>query len=104
MLTTDRRLQLHEKLCEILGSRNVYFQPPESVKMNYPAIVYSRDDIENEYADNGVYLSCRRYALTVIDKDPDSLIVAAVAGLSSCRFNRHYESDNLNHDVFTIFY
>jgi len=104
MPTTDRRLQLHEKLCEVLGSRNVYFQPPESVKMNYPAIVYSRDDIENVYADDGVYLSHRRYAVTVIDKDPDSLIVAGIAGLPSCRFNRHYESDNLNHDVFTIFF
>ena len=31
----DRRLKLHEELCDILGSRNVYFQPPETVKMKY---------------------------------------------------------------------
>jgi len=102
--TTDRRLQLNETLCKILGSRNVYFQPPESIKMKYPAIVYSLSDIENLYANNGVYLSARKYTVTVIDKDPDSLIVGAVAGLPTCRYDRHYEKDNLNHDVFTLFF
>ena len=51
------RLELQTLLEEILGSRNVYFQPPESVKMNYPAIVYSLDDIENSFANDGVYSS-----------------------------------------------
>ena len=73
MTTTERRLELHEILCTILGSRNVYFQPPESIKMNYPAIVYGLDDIDNQYANDGVYLSHRRYSVTVIDKNPDFL-------------------------------
>lgn len=101
---SDRRLQLHEILCDILGSRNVYFQPPESVKMKYPAIVYTRNKIDNEYADNGVYLSSREYSVTVIDEDPDSVIVDRIAQLVNCKHNQHYESENLNHDVFTIFY
>lgn len=100
----ERRLLFHEVLCDILGSRNVYFQPPESVKMNYPAIVYSRDNIKNVYANNGVYLSQMRYSVTVIDKDPDSLIVGKVASLPTSTFNRHYESENLNHDVYTILF
>lgn len=104
MTTTERRLELHEILCTTLGSRNVYFQPPESVKMNYPAIVYGLDDIENQYANDGVYLSHRKYSVTVIDKDPDSLLVGKVAALPACQFVRHYEKDNLNHDVFTIFF
>lgn len=100
----NRRLQLHEILCEILGTRHVYFQPPESVQMIYPAIVYGLDDIENTYADDGVYLSTRRYTVTVIDEDPDSPIVDKIALLPMCRWNRHYEKDNLNHDVFKLFY
>ena len=36
----DRRNDLQKLLVEVLGSKNVYFQPPESVKMKYPAIVY----------------------------------------------------------------
>ena len=98
------RIKLHELLCDVLGSRNVYFQPPESVKMKYPAIVYGLEDIENTFANDGVYLSKRKYLVTVIDEDPDSEIVVKISQLPTCRFNRHFESDNLNHDVFTLYY
>lgn len=97
------RLELHETLCDILGSRNAYFQPPESVKMKYPAIVYSRENIENRNANDSVYIQSPVYNITVIDEDPDSEIVEKVSRLPMCRFDRHYKSDNLNHDVFTIY-
>lgn len=98
------RLELHEVLCDILGSRNVYYQPPESIKMNYPAIVYSRNDISNKYGDDIPYMQSVSYQVTVIDKDPDSTIVSDIAKLPYCRFNRHFTSENLNHDVFTLYY
>ena len=105
MEAKDRRSELHELLCGILESRHVYFQPPETVRLQYPAIVYSRDHVESRYADDGVYLSGRMtYQVTVIDKDPDSEIVGKMAALPTSRFDRHFTSDNLNHDVFTIFY
>ena len=96
------RLELQTLLEEILGSRNVYFQPPGSVKMKYPAIVYGLEDIKNTFANDRVYLSKRKYLITVIDEDPDSEIVEKVSQLPTCRFNRHFESDNLNHDVFIL--
>lgn len=98
------RPNLQAELEKILGTRNVYFQPPESLKMNYPAIVYNRSDIDNTFANNGVYKQSCFYELTVIDYDPDSEIVNKVSKLPGIRFNRHYASDNLNHDVFTIYY
>ena len=100
----DQRLKLHELLCEILGSRNVYFQPPESLKMEYPAIRYSRGDIDNRYANNNPYIQSRQYEIIVIDRDPDSEIVSKISRLPKCSFNRHYISNNLNHDVFTLYY
>lgn len=96
------RLELHTVLEKVLGSPNVYFQPPMSLEMDYPAIVYGLEDIENTFADDGVYLSQRKYSVTVIDGDPDSEIVGRVAALPSCRYNRHFEADNLNHDVFIL--
>lgn len=99
-----KRLELHEILCEILGSRNVYYQPPASVQMKYPAIVYSRDDIENTSADNRTYKQDHFYQVTVIDANPDSEIVHKVSLLPMCIYDRHYAADNLNHDVFTIRY
>ena len=83
------RLNLQTFLEKILESRNVYFQPPESVKMKYPAIVYALDDIENTFANDGVYLSARKYSVTVIDSDPDSSLVGKVASMPASRFNRH---------------
>lgn len=100
----NNRLKLHELLCETLGSRQVYFQPPESVKMKYPAIVYSRNRIDNEHADDDVYMQSPSYSVTVIDKNPDREIVDKVSCLPMCRFDRHFTADNLNHDTFTIYY
>ena len=101
----SRRLKLHNALCDILSCPNkgpecrAYFQPPSSVKMKYPAIVYALDDIENTFANDGVYLSARKYSVTVIDSDPDSSLVGKVSSMPTSRFNRHYTKDNLNHDV-----
>lgn len=99
----DDRLKLHELLCQVLGSRNVYFQPPESVKMKYPAIRYSRDDIDNISADNVVYKQDVSYMITVIDSNPDSEIVERVSLIPNIRYDRHYVADNMNHDVYTLY-
>lgn len=100
----NRRLELSALLRNTLGSDNVYFQPPETIKMKYPAIVYSLDNIQNVHADDGVYLSHRRYSVTLIDRNPDSIIIERLSALSMCQFNRHYTSDNLNHFVFTLYF
>ena len=100
----NRRLELSALLRDTLGSDNLYFQPPETVKMKYPAIVYSLDNIQNVHADDGVYLSHRRYSVTLIDKNPDSPTVERLSALPLCQFNRHYTSDNLNHFVFTLYF
>ena len=100
----DRRLELHEILVDILGSRNVYFQPPSDVRMKYPAIVYKRTDIDILHADDGVHRKTTAYEVIVIDPDPDSEIVYKVADLPKCRFMNHYTADNLNHDAFKLYY
>lgn len=98
------RLDLQTLLEVLLGSENVYFQPPPTREMSYPCIVYQRSDIRTDYANNDPYSLKKEYTLTVIDPDPDSLIPEKVANLQSSSFNRHFTADNLNHDVFTLFY
>lgn len=100
----NRRFELHEILKTALGNSNVYFQPPESLKLKYPAIIYALDRIDNSYADDLTYITNRAYSVTVVDKDPDSEIVDRVAELPMCKFNRRYAADNLNHTVFTIIF
>lgn len=100
----NKRKQLHETLVGILGSRNVYFQPPATVKMKYPCIVYKRNKINTIHANDVPYGSRQNYMVIVIDSEPDSLIPEKVGVLPLCRFERHYTADNLNHDIYNIFY
>ena len=97
------RLILQTKFEEILGSPNVYFQPPESVKMKYPAIVYSIKNIEKSFANNLSYILSPGYEAILIDEDPDSEYVEEILRLPYSSFDRHYKSNNLNHWVFTIY-
>ena len=98
------RLDLQEVLESLLGSRNVYFQPPLNLKMIYPCIRYERDDAETEFAGNKPYTYTKKYSVTVITQDPDSEVPDKIAALPMCTFNRHYTADNLNHDVFNLFF
>lgn len=100
----DRRLELHDKLISILGSTRVYFQPPANVVMSYPCIVYEREFAKTEFADNNPYKYTKRYMVMVIDTNPDSPIPDRVAELPMCLFSRHYTQDNLNHDVFNLYF
>ena len=98
----DNRLKLQSLLEEALGSKQVYFQPPSSIRMKYPAIVYSRNNIENVSANDSVYVQHYSYQITVMDYNPDSEIVKKIAMIPVIRFGNHFTSEDLNHDVFTI--
>lgn len=99
-----KRLELHEILKGILGSDHVYFQPPSTLKMVYPCIVYRRSQESREYANGGLYSRMKRYQVVVIDWNPDSETPDKVGALPLCSFDRHYTSDNLNHDVYNLYF
>lgn len=100
----DRRLELQELLEFTLGSPNVYFQPPANLVMKYPCIVYHRDFADTKFANNNPYRRTKRYKVTVIDRDPDSPIPDRVGALPLCLFVSHYTADNLNHDVYNLYF
>ena len=98
------RLELHSILCELLGSTNVYFQPPASLALKYPCIIYERDNVDIKYAGDSPYSHRIRYKITIIDYDPDSPIPLKVAMLPSARFATAYKANNLNHDVYELYH
>lgn len=98
------RLELHELLCNLLGSRNVYFQPPPTVQMKYDAIVYSLNNIDVKDADDIKYLKTKQYTVIAISKNPDSPLYDKLLDLPYCEFDRFYSSDNLNHWSFTLYF
>lgn len=98
------RLDLQDKLEELNENRNVYFQPPSNIQMNYPAIKYEIDRIDTKFADNSSYIRNKRYTITVISKNAKPEIINKLLDLPMCTFDRSYQSDNLNHFVFTIYW
>lgn len=95
---------LQEKLEKLFECRHVYFQPPENLTMEYPAIRYSVNDIDSKYANNKMYVGMKCYDIVVIDKEPDNPIIEKLLELPYASFNRHYVSDNLNHDIIKLYY
>lgn len=98
------RLDLQSKLEALLGNRNVYYQPPASLKMKYPAIRYDKSNISSRYANNAKYSNFTQYELIVIDNHPDNEVINKILELPLTSYERHYTADNLHHDVITIYY
>lgn len=98
------RQELQAKLEELLGSRNVYYDPPETLKISYPAIIYYKSKIETRKANNSTYSKNTRYDITVIDRRPDNPVIDKLMELPYCSYDRPYKSDNLNHDVLSLYY
>lgn len=96
------RLELHSVLQELLGSSNVYYQPPESIKMQYDAIRYSKKTINSKYANDRKYSMIDCYEIIVISRLPDNPVIKKLLSLPYCSYDRHYVADNLHHDVLTI--
>lgn len=98
------RLQLQSLLEGLLGSDEVHFQPPATILLNYPCIVYNLDYGVTEFAGNRPYSFTKRYQVTAIDRDPDSQLPDKLAELPLCTINRTYRADGLNHFVFNIYF
>lgn len=103
------RQELHEVLTGIaaefeIPASHVYYQPPATIKMRYPCIVYNRNRTKTRYANNAPYTLTRLYTVTVVDKDPDSEIPDRVALLPMCEHNRTFTVDNLYHYVYDLYF
>lgn len=95
---------MQSKLEELLESGNVYYQPPESKKMEYDAIRYSKKNIRSKFANDKRYSNMDYYELIVIARRPDHPVIKKLLDLPYCSYDRHYVSDNLHHDVLTLYY
>lgn len=100
----DKQTELQNLLEDILGSRNVYFNPPNNLQMRYPAIRYEIDEFDDLNADDTAYLTNCRFKVTLIDYDPWPDTLFKIKSMAMSKFDRWYSADNLNHFVFTLYY
>jgi len=101
-MTDQSRLDLQSLLETI--TPNVYFQPPDNLQIQYPCITYQRYIAKTTFADNIPYAYSERYQVTVIDRNPDSDIPGKLKSLPMCTKNRFFVVNNLNHDVYDLYY
>lgn len=97
------RITLQKTLENLLGTRNVYHQPPESMKLNYPCIIYSLGGIHNKSAANSIYITHKSYSLKYITKDPDDSFVDKLNDQPYCGFSNQYKSGDLYINVFKLY-
>lgn len=101
----NSREKLQAVLEELLGSRNVYFAPPESVKIQYPCFIYNYERPHTQFADNKVYINIPHFNIKYISKNPDSGMTARMLDrFEMCSHDDSYMSDSLNHDIFNLYF
>lgn len=103
-MAQPRRYELQKQLVTLLGSSNVYYQPPGNLTMQYPCIVYQLDKYEDKQADNLLYNHRKQYQVTVIDRDPDSVIPEKLNQIPYTSLNTAFVKDDLYHYIFTIYF
>lgn len=97
--------QIQSLLKELVGDGwAVYFQPPGQEKMTYPCVRYQRDDMNTQFADNVPYRLRTRYSVTLMSRSPNTDVLKKLAQLPMSTYERFFVADNINHDVFNIYF
>ena len=96
------RLDLHRHLTNVCD--HVYFQPGTNVQMVYPCIVYNLSGENRFFANDKAYLRARQYDVTIIDKDPDSIVTTKLESeLPTISLVTAMVTEGLNHFVYSIY-
>jgi len=91
-------------LMNVTGATNVYYQPPPTLKMQYPCIIFEKSDEQFKHADNSVFNRMIEYQAKVVYSDPDCPIIEQMSKVRYCRFDRHYKADGMYHDVYSLYF
>lgn len=102
MAKTRKELQI--ALEGIDGVKKVYFQPTESIRLEYPCIVYSIKNHGFNHANDKKYIGVDKYELVLIQKSYNETLVKSILSMQSCGHDAEYLNDNLYHDAFTIYW
>ena len=96
------RVELHNLLENLLAGVTIYFQPPTNVTLVYPCLLYRRLPSRITRAGNNTYGVTRKYKLTLIDDNPDTIFLDVVLTIPNIVHETYFTKGNLNHDVFVL--
>ena len=90
-------------LQKAVDHNRVYFQPPENLKIGYPAVVFHLSKIKLDHADDVPYKGAREYSITLITKEPEPEVLDEIIKIPYTTLDTTYISDGMNHFVFTTY-
>lgn len=90
-------------LRQAVQHNRVYFQPPENLKIGYPAVVFHLSKIEIDRASDVPYKGAKEYSVTLITKDPEPDVIDEILKIPYSSLDTTYISDGMNHFVFTAY-
>ena len=96
------RIELQRYLESVLGSRNVYFEPPETLKMKYPCFVYNLSRMNPTKADNLPYRVTQEYDVQYITREPEVDIPMRFAYSKRFTGGQHFVADGMHHFNYSI--
>ena len=103
-MTKDRRMLLGQEF-RALGIKNAYFQPPKTVMLRYPCVIYRLDNIDKTNADDKAYVTTNRYLVTYVTEDPDDeMIFELIKHFQMISWSGSFTSDNLNHYNYNLYF
>lgn len=99
-----RKSELSLLLHTLPVNDEIHFQPPESVKLEYPCVLYEFDNYRDFNANDRKHITREKYIVTHIYKDPTQNLRETIMSLFIyVYFDRVFVADNLYHDVYTVY-
>ena len=98
---------LRDQLYLIHDTENVYYDPPESIRMDFPCFRFELNNLDVKHADNKAYSKKPRWAVTYITRDIEEIEQVAEEMLEHfkyCNFDTSFRADNLEHAVFNLYF
>lgn len=96
------RTEMQSMLEEVLGSSNVYFQPPSNTSIKYPCIVYSFERFNINHADNQPYIVTGRWHIHHMYKNPKNDLKEKFLYVPFCTFDRRIVTEGVYNDYYNI--
>lgn len=90
-------------LQKAVDHNRVYFQPPENLKIGYPAVIFHLSKIKLDHADDVPYKGAREYSVTLITKEPEPEVLDEILKIPYTTLDTTYTADGMNHFVFTTY-
>lgn len=94
---------LLDLLRKAVGHNRAYFQPPENLKIEYPAVVFHLSKIKVDHANDAPYKGAREYSVMLISKEPEPEVLDKILKIPYTSLDTTYIADGMNHFVFTTY-